>query len=321
MAWTRRTALLGAAGLALGAAAPAWAADEAASLPFRLVDLGHGVFAGIDIDGRAGSNAGFVIGDDGVLVVDSFFTPAASKALLEEIRKRTKLPIRYLVNTHYHIDHTAGDGVFHDAGATIVAQRHVADWVHSENPKFFGDKITPEQKAAIAAIPTPTLLVDTRMTLHLGKRVIEVVERPGHTGGDVTIYIPDAKVLFCGDLLWKKIPPNLIDATVSKWVPTLEKIEHAPHADALTYVPGHGDVGTIADVAAFRGYLEAVRAAVKDGQAKGLKGDDLVKAASATLVARYPDWSRVERSAPREVGFMIQELDGTKHWPKPQDAK
>ena len=129
------------------------------------MDLGHGVFAGIDIDGHAGSNAGFVIGDDGVLVVDSFFAPAASKALLAEIRKRTQAPVRYVVNTHYHIDHTAGNGVFKDAGATIVAQRHVADWMHSENPKFFGDKITPEQKAAIAAIPAPTTLVDKRLTL------------------------------------------------------------------------------------------------------------------------------------------------------------
>ena len=321
MAWTRRTTLFGAAALTLGAGAPVWAADEAAALPFKLADLGHDVFAGIDIDGHAGSNAGFVIGDDGVLVIDSFFAPAASKALLEEIRKRTRLPIRYVVNTHYHLDHTMGNGVFHDAGATIVAQRHVADWVHSENPKFFGDKITPEQKASIAAIPAPTVLVDRRMTLKLGKREIEVVERAGHTGGDVTVFIPDARVLFCGDLLWKKIPPNLIDATVAKWVPTLTAIEQTPHAGDLTYVPGHGDVANLADVAAFRGYLEAVRNAVRAGQAWGLKGDDLVKAASATLVQRYPDWSRVDRSAPREVGYMIQELDGTKHWPQPQDAR
>jgi glyoxylase-like metal-dependent hydrolase (beta-lactamase superfamily II) len=318
MTVTRRAGL----GLLLGASlAPMTALAQTAAPPFNLIDLGHGVFAGVDIEGRAGSNAGFVIGDDGVLVVDSFFNPAASKALLEEIRKRTRLPIRYVVNTHYHLDHTMGNATFHDAGATVVAQRHVADWVHSENPKFFGDKITPEQKAAIAAIPAPTLLVDKRTTLRLGRRVIEVVERPGHTGGDVTVYIPDARVLFCGDLLWKQIPPNLIDATVSKWIPTLEAVERAPHASALTYVPGHGDIAKLADVAEFRGYLEAVRAAVKAGQARDLRGDELVKTASATLVARYPAWPRIERAAPREVGFMIQELDGTKRWPQPQDAR
>src|SRR5271154_1448816 len=72
--------------------------------PFTLKQLGPGVYAAIDA-GKAGSNAGFVIGEEGVLVVDSFYDPDAAKELLADIRKLTTLPIKYVVNTHYHIDH------------------------------------------------------------------------------------------------------------------------------------------------------------------------------------------------------------------------
>jgi glyoxylase-like metal-dependent hydrolase (beta-lactamase superfamily II) len=319
----RRSLLWGAASVCALAAVPVSALAEDApppALPFKLVDLGHGVHAAIDVGGKAGANAGFVIGDDGVLVVDSFYSPDAAPALLAEIRKLTPLPIRYVVNTHYHIDHVSGNAIYRAAGAQVVAQRNVAQWIHTENPKFYGDKITQAQKDAIAAIPAPTVLVDKKMTLHLGKRAIEVVERPGHTGGDVTVFIPDAKVMFCGDLVWNQIPPNLIDATVAKWVPTLEAIVHAPHAADIAYVPGHGEMASVADVAAFQLYLETVRAETKAGLAQGLSGDALAKAVMAKMAPRYGSWSRFERAIPREVGFMVQELDGTKKWPQPQTA-
>src|SRR5438309_8576018 len=78
--------------------------------PFVLTQVGRGVYAAIDgSENKSGSNAGFVIGDDGVLVIDSFFNPQAAQALVNEIHRLTPKPIRYVVNTHYHIDHTAGD--------------------------------------------------------------------------------------------------------------------------------------------------------------------------------------------------------------------
>ena len=97
-----------AAFVALGGVASAQ--DKAPSaLPFVLKELGPGVYAAIDgPEHRSGANAGFVIGDDGVLVVDSFFNPDAARALVGEIRRLTPKPIRYVVNTHYHADHTGG---------------------------------------------------------------------------------------------------------------------------------------------------------------------------------------------------------------------
>src|SRR5262245_1892872 len=108
--------------LLIAAAALSWSAAAAgqAPLPFELKQVGQGVYAAIDgPEHKSGSNAGFVIGDDGVLVVDAFFYPDATKALVSEIRKLTPKPIRYVVNTHYHADHTGGDQVLRDAGAVI----------------------------------------------------------------------------------------------------------------------------------------------------------------------------------------------------------
>src|SRR3954447_23284635 len=91
-------------------------------LPFALKQVGPGVYAAIDgPEHKSGSNAGFIIGDDGVLVVDSFFNPDSTRALVAEIHRLSPKPIRYVVNTHYHVDHTGGDQVLKDAGAVIVA--------------------------------------------------------------------------------------------------------------------------------------------------------------------------------------------------------
>jgi cyclase len=111
---TLAAALLWLAVFAGGGAARAQPADPGP--PFVLKELAPGVWAAIDRGGRAGANAGFVIGDDGVAVIDSFYRPEAAPALLAEIRKLTPLPIRYVINTHYHIDHVAGDNTFRSAG-------------------------------------------------------------------------------------------------------------------------------------------------------------------------------------------------------------
>src|SRR5882757_6965832 len=133
--------------LLFAAAAVAVSAQTPETLPFALKPLGHGVYAAIDdAKGDAGANAGFVIGDDGVLVIDSFENEAAAKALLGQIHSFTHLPIKFVINTHYHLDHVAGNRVFAEHGAAIVGHHSVRAWIHTENLKFFGEKIKPEEK-------------------------------------------------------------------------------------------------------------------------------------------------------------------------------
>jgi cyclase len=299
-------------------AAPA-AAQGSAALPFVLKEIGPGVYAAIDgPDHKAGSNAGFVIGDDGVLVVDSFFNVDAAKALVAEIHRLTPKPIRYVVNTHYHADHTGGDQALRDVGAIIIAHRNVRGWVRTNNINLFGDRITPELKAKIAALPLPDLTTDKDLTVWLGSRKVVVQTVLGHTGGDLTVSVPDAKVLFCGDLLWRRVPPNLIDGSVKEWTETDADFARIPDAAHVRYVPGHGDVADVHDVEDFRAYLLDLQRLVGDGRKAGLKDEALAQDVTLKLRALHPDWSISDRAAGFEIRYMDQELAGTKRRPVPQ---
>src|ERR1700752_4149180 len=155
-----------------------------AALPFALKPLGHGIYAAIDnVKGESGANAGFVVGDDGIAVIDTFENEPAAQALLGEIRMVSKLPIKFVINTHYHLDHVAGNGVFAKEGAVIIAHRNVRPWIHTENLKFFGKDIKPEQKALVEGLVSPGLIYDTEIEIFLGTRRVLIHSFPGHTGG------------------------------------------------------------------------------------------------------------------------------------------
>ncbi len=203
----------------------------------------------------------------------------------------TKLPIRFVVNTHYHLDHTGGNSVFAAEGATIVANQNVRAWARTENLKFFGPHPKPEEKAIVENIALPTLVYDHGVELFLGRRRLVVRHLPGHTGSDSIVWVPDAGphgVLFCGDLLWKTHLSNLIDASTGPWLKTLDAIEK-DYPGAI-FVPGHGEVADQADVAAFRGYLVTLRQAVARAQTEGKSGDALVNAVLPTLKEKYGAW-------------------------------
>jgi cyclase len=304
--------------LMIAFAAAAAQAAPAPSLPFVLRQVGPGTYAAIDgPDHKSGSNAGFVIGDDGVLVIDAFFNPDAARALVGEIRRLTPKPIRYVVNTHYHADHTGGDQVLRDAGATIIAHKNVRGWVRTNNINLFGDRITPELKARIEALPLPDVTTDKDLLVWLGSRKVVVRTVLGHTGGDLTVSVPDALVLFTGDMLWRRIPPNLIDGSVREWLASDAQFAAMPDAARTTYVPGHGDVGDVKDVADFRAYLIDLRRLVADGRKARLKDEALAKAVAPKMRGLHPDWTISDRAIAFEVNYMDQELAGTKKRPVP----
>jgi len=232
--------------------------------------------------------------------MDTFLTPVAAEELIKEIQARTTQPILYAVNSHYHLDHSGGNQVFAKRNIPIISQENTRDWVVTKNPRFLpghddlvkrrGDlakqlKNTPEDKidqkrqleqrlAQTDALITinltsPTLTYNSgTLHLYLGRRDVVLSTLPGHTGGDTVVSVPDANVVFTGDLGWSKTLPNLVDATVSQWIQTLDKLV----ADYKTarFVPGHGMVASATDLQNFRDYLFDLRARVKQAIDRGL---------------------------------------------------
>jgi len=307
---------------------------------FQIVKVADGVYAAIaKSGGLASGNAGFVIGNDGVLIFDTFFTPAAIEELIAEIQSLTKLPIKFAVNSHYHLDHTGGNQVLAARGVPIIAHDNVMIWQTTKNKRFLPAPEELAKRKADAAkqlADTPAEQADKRsqlertirrldammtikltnptktfksgtMTLDLGKRKVILATLPGHTGGDVFAYVPDANVVFTGDLGWSRTLPNLVDATVNDWIPTLDQIlKQYPTAK---FVPGHGNVAGAADIKDFRDYLDDLRARVKQGIANGLTVDQAKQ--QLTLPEKYKGFAFQNFAVPN-VDDMYKELKGTK---------
>jgi len=307
---------------------------------FQLIKVADGVYAAIaKPGGLASGNAGFVIGDDGVLIFDTFFTPAAIEELIGEIQTLTKLPIKLAVNSHYHLDHTGGNQILTARGVPIFAHDNVMQWQTTKNKRFLPNPEDLQKRRADAAkqlsetpadqkdkraqlerqigrydamatikLTNPTVTFSSGVVrLYLGKREVVLATLPGHTGGDVFAYVPDANVVFTGDLGWSKTLPNLVDATVSDWVPTLDKI--LAQYPTAKFIPGHGNPAEVSDIKDFRDYLDDLRARVKQGIADGLT----VEQAKQQLKQpeKYEGFAFQNFATPN-VEDMYKELKGTK---------
>ena len=302
---------------------------------FDVIKVADGVYAAVAKPGGiASGNAGFVIGDDSVVVVDTFFTPAAAEMLIAEIGKLTPKPIKFAVNTHYHLDHTGGNQVFAGRGVPIVAHDNVMEWQTTKNRRFLlsseemqkrRDDAVAQKKDAVVrrldamksiVLTNPTLTLSTGvMHLYLGKREVQLFSLPGHTGGDVLAFVPDANVLFTGDMGWTKTLPNLVDATVNDWIPSLDKIlAQYPNAKFAT---GHGQPATAVELREFRDYLDNLRTRVKKAMADGLTVEQAKQ--QLALPDQYKSFAFQNFVQPN-VEDMYKELAGTKFTPAPPAA-
>lgn len=277
---------------------------------FRVEEAAPGVFAAIadPADARTLGNAGFVVGSEAVLVVDAFASEAAAERLLAEIRSRTKLPIRFAALAHFHSDHMGGAAVFARAGAVVVAQENVRAWARRE----WQPGLDAAARARYAALRLPDVTFRDRITVQLGDRSVEMFHRPGHSGSDALIAVPDAKVLFGGDLVLRRTLPGLTFADTAAWVKTLDELIRE-HAD-WTFVPGHGAIARALDVRLFRDYLNGLRNAVARAVQDGKSGAALVETVKPQLAARYGTWAEFSEAA-QNIADVESELKGTKAYP------
>jgi len=204
-----------------------------------VVEVGDGVFAYVQRDGGWWVNTtGFVTGADHVLAVDACGTERRTRALAEAIESTAAAPVRTLVNTHFHGDHTYGNSMF--PAATVIAHHRcraamLADTVLANTPPLWH----PGPAWGDVSIKAPTVTFADRLTIWVDDLAVELRSVGGraHTDGDVVAWIPDRGVLFTGDMLFNGGTPLLISGSVTGYLTALDGLR-AIGAEVL--VPGHG---------------------------------------------------------------------------------
>jgi len=208
----------------------------------------------------AGGNVTIAVGTDGIIMVDSQFAPMHDK-LKAAIEKISPLPVKYLINTHYHGDHTGGNAAFHKDGATVVAQDNIRARLLAGNAPngLTGAKMAPQPADAL---PTDTYFGGSKTVAVGGRKALLTHVYNSHTDGDTWVYFADANVLATGDTFSNTGRYNTIDfangGDIRGLVRALDAYIKVSN-DATKIVPGHGALATKANLIAFRDMLVTSR--------------------------------------------------------------
>ncbi len=282
---------------------------------FKVEEIAPGVFVHtgkyqLFMPDNAGdvSNAGFVVGDDAVAVIDTGGSPRIGAALLQAIRARTDRPIKYVINTHMHPDHVFGNVAFVAESPTFVGHRKLpralaarAERYLAINKELLGDKAFEGTR-----IIPPTLLVEDEIELDLGGRTLIVqAQKTAHTDNDATVYDTKTGTLFLGDLIFVKHVPAL-DGSIRGWLKLMSELDQ--RTDVARVVPGHGPASKAwADASApQRRYLKTiadeVRAMIEDGRT-------LSEASTTVGLSEKDAWLLFKEYHARNVTAAFAELE------------
>jgi glyoxylase-like metal-dependent hydrolase (beta-lactamase superfamily II) len=277
----------------------------------ELVEVGPNVHALLQPDrGLGWSNSGLITGDGGV-VVDTFWDlPRTQRAMDLYAEKLPGGPARRVVNTHHNGDHCWGNKLYADAGAEIIGHRRCAEFMSREDPTLLQrlatadpDSLPPHLRGFARALsaydftgveicPPTTLVDDGGATLDVGGREVRLLSLgPAHTAGDVAVHLPDAGVVFTGDLLFNQCTPIGWEGTAAQWMSALETLAAL---DCPTVVPGHGPLGTSDDLLAMRDYLGYV---FDEARRHFEAGRTPLEASKLIELGPYAGWNEPERLA------------------------
>jgi glyoxylase-like metal-dependent hydrolase (beta-lactamase superfamily II) len=275
--------------------------------------LGEGAYA---YTTEGDPNSGIIVGDDGVMVVDARATPSLARELVGAIRTVTDKPIRWVVLTHYHAVRVLGASAYgaehvvaSEATLELIRERGAADWA-SEVQRF------PRLFRAAETVPGltwPTITFETRMTVRLGKREVQI-HHPGrgHTKGDTIVWLPEERILYSGDLVEYGATPYAGDAYFGDWPSTLQRLA-ALKPEKL--VPGRGDAlvtaeTSLAAIDGTRRFVSELHEGVKRGRAAGHPLKRVFDDAHRDLAPRYGGWVIFEHCLPFDVSRAYDEAGG-----------
>jgi glyoxylase-like metal-dependent hydrolase (beta-lactamase superfamily II) len=256
-----RYALLTTAAVAL-LAAPAYAQGQPdfSKVEIKTTDLGHNTYM---LEGQGG-NMVVAVGDDGVIQVDGEFAPLHDKIKAAVAKVSGGKPVKYLVNTHFHGDHTGGNGPFAKDGITVVAHQNLALRLeHGSTNGLSGAKTAPVEKEAV---PTKTYTTEGLQLMVKGKTAMVNHPASAHTDTDSYVYFPESNVIATGDTVSLGERYVTIDyangGSINGIISTVETYLKLGNDDTK-YVPGHGSLASHADIQRYHDMLVRVRDAVQ----------------------------------------------------------
>lgn len=290
--------------------------------------LGEGLYA---YTAEGDPNTGVIIGDDGVMIVDAQATPAMAQDVIAKIRSVTDKPIRYVLLSHYHAVRVLGASAYTEAHAilasdatrALIVERGEQDMASEIGrfPRLFQGKET------IPGLTWPTLTFTGEISVWLGRREVRISQPGrGHTAGDTIAYVPDANVLFSGDLVEYKSACYCGDAHYKDWPKTIRKLADY---DPVALVPGRGDalVGKPKVAAAFAGttnFLNTLYSSVENSVKRGESLKEAYDAVRKVMDGPFGSYAIYEHCLPFNVSRAYDEARGIDHpviWTAARDVE
>jgi cyclase len=218
----------------------------------RVEPLAKNLYAYVSDNDRS-SNSTFLVGEHGILVVDTGLNAVEGEKLRAEIAKISSQPVRFIVNTHYHPDHQGGNAVV-GPNATIISSAYTRERTLQLMSQAQGRGGNANASAQAAAdFHAASITVDQRLTIYVDNDPVEIIAPgPGHTMGDVYVFFPNQRTVAAGDLFMSNSSPAMDQGSAVNWVHTLDAILALP---ADHFVPGHFEVGTRQTFQQFRDYM------------------------------------------------------------------
>ncbi len=258
-----------------------------------------------------GCNPGYIITSDGVVVIDTPQLPTHAVKMRQEAEKCGL--IRYLINTEHHVDHIFGNYYFRGTGIVIShveVYREFMKVTSNLNPYAYakeaipaddpeGAAIFPDEETYFADPNKPTITFDKNLTLRVGNHTLELISTPGHTKGQIAVYVPEEKVVFTGDTIFNHCQTWIYEADPEAWLASLKVIDSL---DVDHIIPGHGPICTKTQIPVQSAFILEWLTAVATGIAKGWTKEECIRKIS--FLDRFPVDVGQEYMGPR-----VQELN------------
>ncbi len=258
----------------------------------EVVEVSAGVFAYIQHDGSwCLNNPAFVAAADQVIAIDACATERRTRLFREAIGRLSEQPVRTLVNTHAHLDHTFGNYLFAE-DAVIVGHANCRAEILHDAPQLpaRARQMFPSVEWGAIEVVAPSLTFEDRLSLYAGELELELIYvSPAHTNTDVVVWLPERKVVIAGDIVFHRGTPFALMGSVAGWLEALDRVRAL---GAETIVPGHGPVAgpeVLDDVA---DYLRFVQGSAKAGFEAGVAP---LEVARELDLGRFGEWTDSER--------------------------